>query len=305
MKERELVSIIIPTYKNRGGLSKSIDSVLQQDYENIEILVVDDNEPDSEWRNKTERLMSDYLANSKVKYIKHPENKNGAAARNTGIRYSKGQYIAFLDDDDWFLPEKLTKQISFLQNNLDVDSVYCLAQRKGKRYGHSEYEGDVSKELLLLKTNMFTPCLMFRRKAILSIEGFDETFRRHQDYDLLLRFFNAGYKIGCLKEQLTEIGVNMGENEPYGLKLRELKEYFFEKFSPYIESIDKQDRGFKNKVYAIHYAGAFLTQIKHHYFREAISYFIKYGLKDPIDFFSVINTHFWIHFKNRWNLCQN
>ena len=109
------VSIVIPTYKNRGGLTNSVDSALAQDYEGlIEVIVVDDNDPNSEFRKSTTELMARYSDNSKVKYICHEVNKNGAAARNTGIKASTGDYIAFLDDDDLFLEGKLTKQVAYL-----------------------------------------------------------------------------------------------------------------------------------------------------------------------------------------------
>ena len=91
------VSIIIPTYKNRGGLTTSVDSAIRQTYQNIEVIIVDDNPPDSEERHFTEQIMEGYLADPRVRYIKHAENKNGAAARNTGINSSTGEYIAFLD----------------------------------------------------------------------------------------------------------------------------------------------------------------------------------------------------------------
>ena len=183
---KKLVSIIIPTYKNRGKLRYAVDSVLSQEDVQIEVIVVDDNVPHSDERTNTERLMSTYSCDHRVRYIKHSENKNGAAARNTGINESRGDYIAFLDDDDLFLPGKLIKQLSFLENHPDYDAVYCFAGRDGKRLGRTAFEGDVTKQLLLLNTFMQTSCLMFKREAICAIGGFDDSFCRHQDYEKML-----------------------------------------------------------------------------------------------------------------------
>src|SRR5690554_8001037 len=109
MNNLKLVSIIIPTYKQLDKLKRSIDSVLMQSYENIEIIVVDDNGYDSEYSSLVNTLMEEYINNKKVKYIKHKVNKNGSAARNTGIRHSNGDYIMFLDDDDMFVNDKIRK----------------------------------------------------------------------------------------------------------------------------------------------------------------------------------------------------
>jgi len=108
------VSVVIPTYKRSHILSKAINCVLLQTYKDIEIIVVDDNNENDEFRKKTEILMEQYKNNSRIKYIKHPKNKNGAAARNTGINASDANFIAFLDDDDLWSHKKIEKQMEYL-----------------------------------------------------------------------------------------------------------------------------------------------------------------------------------------------
>ena len=104
----EKVSVIIPTYNRAESLKRAIDSVLNQTYKNVEIIVVDDNNPNTTYREENEKSIKKYYGeNEKVKYIKHPENKNGAAARNTGIRNATGKYITFLDDDDYFMNNRI------------------------------------------------------------------------------------------------------------------------------------------------------------------------------------------------------
>lgn len=293
----ETVSIIIPTYKNRGNLKSAIISALMQDYDDLEIIVVDDNNPISVERQDTERVMEEFESAQKVIYLRHPENKNGAAARNTGIKASKGEYIAFLDDDDLFLYGKIKKQVAYLKDHPEYDGVYCMAQRKGRPYGTDRSEGDCTREMLMLQTCIYTPCQMFRRVAIDKINGYDETFRRHQDFDLLLRFFHAGYRIGCMPEILTEIGINEGENIPSGKKMEDMKKYFFEKFMPYIDELDAKESGFKKKVLAKHYAGVFLNHIKHHYWGMANKAFWKYFWKSPSTFTGVLTNSLRAHIK--------
>ncbi len=98
-----LVSVILPTY-NRGKLvSKSINSVLNQSYNNFELIIVDDGSTD-----QTEKIINSFNDN-RIVYLKHNYNKHASAARNTGIAKSKGEFIAFLDDDDQWLPKKIRK----------------------------------------------------------------------------------------------------------------------------------------------------------------------------------------------------
>lgn len=273
-----LVSVIMPTYKDKGGLRRAVNSVLSQTYQNIELFVVDDNSPESEWRSHTEKVMLEFSDNPKVHYLKHEVNKNGAAARNTGIKASHGEYIAFLDDDDWFLPEKIEKQVAYLEEHLEYACVYTFELHEDKEFITLPYEGNSSKPLLLLQTQMATSSLCFRTEAVKAINGFDETFRRHQDYEFLLRFFAADYKIGCLQAFLTCRGCNKGENIPTVEKQLELKAYFFEKFQDVIESIDRDDKGFKSQLYAIHYGNVAWYALKQK----------RYDI-----FISLMNSYFW------------
>ena len=281
-----LVSVVIPTYSGENVIERAVDSVLQQTYQSLEIIVVDDNSPDSPERKATEKVMLKYKDNDKVVYLKHEVNKNGAAARNTGIRYAHGSFVAFLDDDDWFLPYKLEKQYMFMKQHDEYEACYCLAQRGGKPIKTVPYEGDVTKELLLMKSKMFTPSLLFRKESLISIKGFDESYRRHQDYEILLRFFKAGFKMGCVKEILIELGKGGGNNSPTPEKLMELKKYFLTNFASSIDDVDNVEHGFKKKVIATHYGNVFLSYVLYHRYGEAISLAKKYFIYSPIDFSS-------------------
>ena len=93
MSEMPLVSVVIPTYSRPTFLKRCIESVLNQTYKNIEIFVVDDNNPDTDARRQTEEVMQQYANNPVVRYLQHEKNRNGSAARNTGWRCASGKYI--------------------------------------------------------------------------------------------------------------------------------------------------------------------------------------------------------------------
>lgn len=292
------VSIIIPTYKNRGGLTTSVDSALRQTYQNIEVIIVDDNPPDSEERHYTEQIMEGYLADPRVRYIKHAENKNGAAARNTGINSSTGEYIAFLDDDDEFLESKIERQVEYLKTHSRYSAVYCLSYVNGKKEIIHPYEGDASIPLLMCRTKMFTPSLMFRREALLSIRGFDENFSRHQDYELLLKFFANGYKIGCLQEYLTIVH-SLGGNKPDARKSLDIKKRFLEAFDGVVSILERTYPGIRKKIMVANYETIFESCISQRKWMLASQLFWKYFFMSPATFTRNFIHSNYIRFKRK------
>lgn len=249
----KLISVIIPTYGGNQSLKRAIDSVLLQDYPRVEVVVVDDNPPEFEARSLTEGIMADYRCDSRVVYCRHECNKGGAAARNTGVRASKGEYIGLLDDDDRFLQGKLSKQAAYLEAHPEFDAVYCWRQ-EGGNIVKSTQEGDLSASLLDLSFTPCTPSLLMRRDSFFDIGGFDETFRRHQDFEFLLRYFKR-HRIGVVQEVLFEVIGNGVDNQPKGANAVEIKRKFLHTFEKNIDEIDAEQKGFKKRVYARHYAG--------------------------------------------------
>lgn len=299
MMTDKLVSVVVPTYKGCDVITRAVDSVLAQTYPRIEIIVVDDNAPDSPERKETEVLMQQYDSNKSVAYLKHEVNKNGAAARNTGIKFCHGEYIAFLDDDDWFLPEKIKCQVEYLQQHTEYSACYCLAQRDGKPIVTVPYTGDVSKELLMQQSHMYTPSLFFKKEVLLSINGFDETFRRHQDYELLLRFFQAGYRIGCVENVLLELGKGGGKNIPSPERMLALKDGFLSKFSYSIDLADTSEPGFKKRVIARHYGDVFLAFVKSKQYTAAFQLAKNYFFYSPSYFTFPIREKMSSYIKRR------
>lgn len=189
----KLISVIIPTYGSPIYLKRAIESCLNQTYNNIEVIIIDDNNPDTAARTDTELLVAKFLNNKNVHYIKHDVNKNGATARNTGIKLAKGEYLAFLDSDDEWVTNKLEKQIEVVRcSEHEYNIVYCqanikrnnkirVAPQSEKRQGES-----VGDYLFVNKGFMQTSCLFMERNTALKTL-FNERLKRHQDFDFILR----------------------------------------------------------------------------------------------------------------------
>ena len=178
------VSVIIPTYNRGWILKEAIDSVLTQDYKDFELIVVDDGSTDN-----TSEILASYGNGIRVLF---QENKGVSAARNRGIAEASGQFIAFIDSDDLWLPQKLSTQVEFF--NQTPDALICQTEevwiRKGKRVNpkmrHKKPSGMIfepSLELCLVSPS----AVMIRRVLFDRVGEFDVTLPACEDYDLWLR----------------------------------------------------------------------------------------------------------------------
>lgn len=249
--QNDLVSVIIPTYKRSENLSSAIDSVIEQTYDNIEILVVDDNDPTTEYRSVTEALVSQLAKrDQRIKYIKHPKNLNGAAARNTGMLEAKGDYICLLDDDDVYLPNKIEDCLKELQkSDSKIGGVYGgFLGWNSKSNDLDRYKsGDLTYDLLTLQYKnhyLHTNTALYKRSALLAINGFDDSFQRHQDLELNLRYFEL-FEIGVVPKLVAKLkpAPVPNSNQLFGEKLFEVKSKYLKKFKGLISdfSLDLQD----------------------------------------------------------------
>jgi len=229
-----LVSVIMPIYNRENTVERAIKSVLEQTYSNLEVILVDDGSKDN-----TLDILSK-IKDDRVKLLCHGSNKGGSAARNTGLKIATGDYIAFLDSDDEWLPQKLEMQINVL-SQLDGEvwgGIYC---------GHYSIEanrtvmvkalkrGDLRLDIFRNTTDFgFGSTTMFTKGAIAKIGLFDESFVRHQDYEYLIRFFRQ-FKICSIEEPLVN---TYGHNLPSAEKLATIKEQYLSKFSEDIYQFD-------------------------------------------------------------------
>jgi glycosyltransferase involved in cell wall biosynthesis len=238
----EKVSVIIPTHKRPHFLNRAVDSVLAQTYSNIEIVVVDDNAPDSDDRKHTSVAMRRYKNNRRVIYVQNERPLGGGPARNKGIECSTGSYITFLDDDDIYLPQKVEVQLRFmLENDLEMSftDVY-LHDNNDKlfEYRRHNYVTDCSNDELMRQHILHslgpTSTFMVKRSSILAAGGFSDV-PMGQDFMLMWRMIEFDTKIGYLPVsyiiqylhdgERISLGQNKinGENRLY--KLKQTKSY--------------------------------------------------------------------------------
>ncbi len=275
-----LISIIIPTYKRAQFLKRAITSVLDQTYRNLEIIVVDDNDPESDGRKQTAQVMQTYISNPKVHYICHPCNKNGAAARNTGITSCHGEFLCFLDDDDWYLPEKIEEQFHYMREHPQFNAVYCGCERDGRLY-QSQKTGDLSFELLSGINVIYTNTIMMKRKDAIACGGWDERFRRNQEAAFLLRFFSAGGKIGALPKVLVRFDVSCAENRSAPLQFEKDFELFLDLHQENIRRCSLRYPDAYERIYSYRYRGVLLNYIKHGSFIKAFFLYRKISKRLP------------------------
>lgn len=181
------VSVIIPTYNRSELLVKAVSSVLDQSFGDFELLVIDDCSTDDT------RAKIEGIGNSRVAYFRNPENKGVSGSRNFGIERSRGEFIAFLDDDDEWLPEKLEKQVGILDNSpSNLGLVYTGSLSVDLATGSliettiPRYKGDVLNDLAVLNF-IPTSSVLIRRECFTKIGLFDENLSYGEDFDLWIR----------------------------------------------------------------------------------------------------------------------
>jgi glycosyltransferase involved in cell wall biosynthesis len=191
-----LVSIIIPSYNRAEKIIDALKSIQMQTYSNYEIIVVDDGSKD----NTVEKLQPLVSKNKHLRLIKHEKNKGAQAARNTGIRAAKGEWIAFLDSDDQWLEESLKQRMAIAkQLNVSVvhSNAYILHEGKSKEiYYVPPLEGFIYEKVLAKEGPIF-PALLVKKEALVKIGYLDEKIKSFQEWDTcirLARYFNFGFE---------------------------------------------------------------------------------------------------------------
>ncbi len=218
-ENRALVSIIIPTYNNANIICRAVDSCINQTYKNIEIIVIDDGSTDN-----TKEVLSRYNSDERFKYI-YQENQERSAARNHGLDVAKGEYIQFLDSDDEIYPEKIEKQVNFLDSNLDYFLVYCCTEyiNKNKTISCPQYMGIIDD--LLIRGN-FIPINspLIRKNSIRFTKGINKL--EDWEYWIKVCFKN---KVFLLNKVLCKVHIEDQENKNYinNMIYAEIKMYIF------------------------------------------------------------------------------
>lgn len=282
-----LISVIIPTFERSDLLLRALESVFHQTWTNVEVVVVDDNIPGSDWQRKTQDVLEPYNRRENFLYLTTTGKTGGGAARNLAIRQCHGEYVAFLDDDDRYLPDKLEKQVVFMmEHQLDAsyqDVKWVDSNEKLVEFRKMDYTTDFSTNGLLkahiLHSIAPTAIYMIRREKLLETEGFGEVCSG-QDFILMLRCIENGMKIGYMpgayviqylhNGKRISLGDNKirGENNLYQLKHR------------YFGLLSRREQGY---VKFRHYAVLAFASLRSHRLLRAVGYAFITVLASPVD----------------------
>lgn len=204
---RPKVSVVIPTYNRANLLKRAIKSVINQQFEDFELIVVDDASQD----NTPEVVES--IDDGRIRYIRLRENSGGPVARNIGIKKAKGEFIGLLDDDDEWLPNRLSTQLKKFENlssefGVVYGGFYYVSQQDGRILGKRlpRYRGDVYR--YLLRENFIgSPTLLIRRECFKKAGLFDRKLKSSQDWDMWLRIAKH-YKFDYVNEIIAKYYVH-------------------------------------------------------------------------------------------------
>lgn len=264
------ISVIIPTYRRAEFLGRAVKSVLDQDYTDIEVVVSDDNGPGSPDREAALAVLRE-IGDPRIRPVLPDRHLGGGGARNAGIEAAAGELITFLDDDDVYLPGKLSRQAAFMEKGFDMsfmDAVMRDAKGADRERFHHDLSEDPGRDALfrehMLRHLTPTAGYMFTRAALQKVGGFPDRVTA-QEFVLMLRAIEKGLHIGYLNEALvaqyrhegerisTGKGKIVGENLLY-----ELKKGYFDRLSP-------RDR---SAIRVRHYATLFYVHmVNRSYFR--------------------------------------
>lgn len=188
------VSVVIPTHRRPELFARALASILRQTYTDFEVIVVDDSGRDTEAQMTTQTHVHSEIQDRRVRYLVNETSQGGAEARNIGVRQARGEFVAFLDDDEDWLPEKLARQMAVMDEATPdtgvVDTGFYDWKSDGRcRTALPKMQGWIFEQLLS-KTGGRAPKLstmLCRKEALVECGLFDPTLKARQDYDLYLR----------------------------------------------------------------------------------------------------------------------
>lgn len=202
--KEDLVSVVVPTFNRAKVIKNCLSSILNQTYSNLEVIVVDDASDD-----KTESIVTS-IDDSRIKYIRLRQNTQGTKPRNIGIENSHGKYIAFLDSDDTWLPNKIEKQLSYIKKN-DSKDVLCFTGVILSGLGDLDEKIVINRNLnqneviidYIINVGWVQCGTFMCSSEIAKKTKFSSTVRKHQDWDFCYRLAKNNCKFIYLEEALT------------------------------------------------------------------------------------------------------
>ena len=241
--ENILVSVIIATYRRKKSLSDALQSLVNQTYKNLEVVIVDDND-DENWNAEVEDIVKNFKDRLNINYVVNESNLGSAITRNKGINVAKGQYITFLDDDDVFLPQKIEMQLcDMIQSNADygITDLFLynenevLIDKRVRSYIKSSNVNDLMRYHLLYHMTG-TDTFMFKTEYLRKIGGFPGIDVGDEFYLMIQAILNGGkfeYSNHCYVKAYVHSGVtdslSSGESKINGENalLKEKEKYYF------------------------------------------------------------------------------
>jgi glycosyltransferase involved in cell wall biosynthesis len=246
------VSVIIPAFNRRATILRAMNSALAQTHPDVEVLVVDDASTDG-----TADLVAS-IQHRRLKLLRHATNRGGAAARNTAAAAATGEFLAFLDSDDEWDATKIERQLAALRERHtqlpdDWAGAYCGYQfvlDDSVTTFKPTLEGRFAGELLRMTAPVSAgSTMMLRHDVFDALGGFDLRFKRHQDFELLLRFFRR-HRLALVPDALATIH---GTHPPAAAVIVETKLLFLEAFRADIDALGPRRA---RQVRAIHWCQA-------------------------------------------------
>lgn len=280
-----MITVITPTYKRHQYLKNAIDSVLAQTYTDFEQIVVDDNPADSEERRLTEAVMKT-ITDPRVKYVQNEKNLGGAGSRNVAIEMAKGEYIAFLDDDDMYLPDRLEVQYKqMVENGWDVSVMdgatynYVTGEKVAERHQHLR-NGMTKDELIcshLLYHISGTNTFMYRAKFLQEIGGFVDV-PSCQEYMLMQKTLDNNPKFGYIPEIHIKNFMHPGEQISTGPKKLKGQYALYESKRQHFDLLSKSEQ---RQVTCRHHGVLFFVYFKMHNYGKAFVEAVKCFFSSP------------------------
>ena len=317
----KLVSVIITTHNRKELLCRAIDSVLNQTYKNIELIVIDDASSDG-----TNEVVENYILLNTIpityQFIEKKDSKGGNYARNRGINLSKGYYVGFLDDDDEWLSDKLISQVLCFRENPEVGCVTCN-YNEIYQFDNKEYSFVVDKHYKSIENNIFekhmkkfpyafigvTSTLLIKKHILREVGLFDENLVAYQEVDLIYRI-RRRYSVECVNQPLVNyynrINVSKEQISNSIDKSMNAQNMLELKYKDNFDSLNKVERNYweftKHSVYydrAIRsgdklLAKKYLTKII--YFNKDINTVLKFIFLTIFGYYNFIRIR---HFANR------
>ena len=224
-----LVSVVVPAFNRPSLLHRAIMSVIDQTHRNLEILVVDDGSTED-----VRSLLKDF-SDDRINYLRHEINKGVSAARNTGTRHSHGEYIAFLDSDDEWLPDKIKSQLEDLRKKTpSYHASYCGREEyddeKMKVIERSEFvrDGSLLSELLFRNCVGTASSVLMQKECLNRLGGFDEKMHADEDWELWINF-SRYYSFAFLDVPLVRYHIHGKGRISDAMNLHTYLPYIYEK----------------------------------------------------------------------------